>query len=960
MFRRLLIAILSLWCASAQAQNSSPNFQEGQLIHAYQLNNAFQGKVDAVNGFSQDQTLLNPVFQGLTNITSLFQTGLRNMTGPWPGALGIPINQQISVFGTPTGGFVDASGTNFPINLLNVKDSMSLAVTQPSVVALEISHSYGDNNVSSNGARISLLITSSLNLNSVAPGAATIGAENPNFVGEYIVNNFSGNVTGATNTNPLGGMWATDFSVTVGPFSYAYGMTGTEYDLSINSGGVVRYAEGIKLFYLTPPGWHSLSGTEAFIRFENNSTGLNYGLYFGEPQCGGGCFPISTTGTMIYSVAGTAGFGIDFSNVTFGTAFLKGPGGFLVDGAGNITANSVVFTGGIQSDATVDPSLASASQLNWNFFNTTLNYSTGKATIFQNNASYVTVNSGSSTAEINLYHGQLTIDHGASVVSGAEVYEASMNNLGTTNGVAMYLALPTNGTTGVVSGSGVIIGTKYQLNQFNTTSGAVNGYFAIDNEAMEGGGSVPTFYNFIRNADPNGAISSIGGLNLGSLVIPSTGTLLQIAGLDNSGGTTVVSVKNLAGTPLFSIGNAGTVGFAGGAFVDPSGNVNGTTAVVGGTGAGGVSFKNATSGSIGVQAPTGALGSQTLTLPDVTSTLAILGAQTFTGTQTFADGGTWGSGGISTGSINATGSVGYKILNTAVINLLSNQTSPILSPEFPGQQPIAASDYIPAPIIMGYATTITSATPGTYANQFTINLTVTGTTTNHWGLGEDSINLLGTGNFSGELNVKKSAVDVPAGLTLGSGENQELEINNSGNVATWAGIVINPSLFANGTFTGGVYGVKFTPISFNSGSGTWQSWTAINCAGFSGGGSVIPIAGQDICLANFDDAAVITNTGHYGARPGGSVPTVTCNGSGSPAALDTRASDNMATVTTNTSATSCTVTFGLAYPFGNPHVMVTPQSGVAVTAVTPGQSSFSFTFASSTAATFTYHVMASW
>lgn len=58
---------------------------------------------------------------------------------------------------------------------------------------------------------------------------------------------------------------------------------------------------------------------------------------------------------------------------------------------------------------------------------------------------------------------------------------------------------------------------------------------------------------------------------------------------------------------------------------------------VAGTTVGKVQLNNATSGSITLSPPTGALGSAVLTVPDVTDTLAVLGANTFTATQTYAD-----------------------------------------------------------------------------------------------------------------------------------------------------------------------------------------------------------------------------------------------------------------------------------------------------------------------------------
>lgn len=63
-----------------------------------------------------------------------------------------------------------------------------------------------------------------------------------------------------------------------------------------------------------------------------------------------------------------------------------------------------------------------------------------------------------------------------------------------------------------------------------------------------------------------------------------------------------------------------------------------------------IKVSNATSGSITIVPPTGALGTPQLTWPLVTSTLATLAAQTFTGTQTFPDATAISSTGVALGS----------------------------------------------------------------------------------------------------------------------------------------------------------------------------------------------------------------------------------------------------------------------------------------------------------------------
>jgi len=67
---------------------------------------------------------------------------------------------------------------------------------------------------------------------------------------------------------------------------------------------------------------------------------------------------------------------------------------------------------------------------------------------------------------------------------------------------------------------------------------------------------------------------------------------------------------------------------------------------------------------------------QTYTLPTATSTLAILGANTYTGTQTFADAGTWSATGITLGAnLNFNGTNANSIANIAYSGQLVGTTS---------------------------------------------------------------------------------------------------------------------------------------------------------------------------------------------------------------------------------------------------------------------------------------------
>ena len=121
-----------------------------------------------------------------------------------------------------------------------------------------------------------------------------------------------------------------------------------------------------------------------------------------------------------------------------------------------------------------------------------------------------------------------------------------------------------------------------------------------------------------------------------------------------------------------------------------------------------------------------------------------------------------------TGTI--TGGVGGLVLGTgSTLNYLANVTSPILGPEAGNNPPPSTSSYIGSPLIVGFSASANAGT-GSYASTSTANLTVTGTTGNHWGREETAINVSGGGLMTSELNDTKSLVTVAAGTTV-TGEN---------------------------------------------------------------------------------------------------------------------------------------------------------------------------------------------
>jgi hypothetical protein len=243
---------------------------------------------------------------------------------------------------------------------------------------------------------------------------------------------------------------------------------------------------------------------------------------------------------------------------------LAGAGPFLPLIGGNVTGPLLVGTGTpaggayqFQSAISIDPSLGSAD-FRYNIFNTTLSYSGNSSRVWENLNSFITVNGpGHANGEINGVHSFLQVNAGATVTQ-YEGFEFSLTNNGaiTGSGVYGFLAQPVNGVAGTASS---IIGLKFQFTNNNTTPGAVTQYFAIDNE--EKTGTAPTNYGFIRQADPAGAIVTVGQVGIGSLSIPGAGTSLQVVGVDNTAGTFSIAAKSADGTNTFFVDNSGVAHF---------------------------------------------------------------------------------------------------------------------------------------------------------------------------------------------------------------------------------------------------------------------------------------------------------------------------------------------------------------------------------------------------------------
>jgi hypothetical protein len=290
------------------------------------------------------------------------------------------------------------------------------------------------------------------------------------------------------------------------------------------------------------------------------------------------------------------------------------------------------------------------------------------------------------------------------------------------------------------------------------------------------------------------------------------------------------------------------------------------------------------------------------------------GANTWSAPQTFP-------------SVNTTGAAGYQITGLPAMNLLANQTSPIVSPET-ANSPTPGAIYFPQPLVVGYASTYA---PNTYESMVTSNLTINGTVTNHYGQIENTINLLATGGtMNAELNNQKNYVVVPSGFTLSTGENFEAMISNSGATTVWSGYTFGPVNNSTGTI-GQAIGLNSTPSNNNTTNNSFPTVITVNCNAPVGSGTIA----NRFCVYNQDGGGEIANAGHYASRPdgqgGGASPTATATGG--TVTLNSRATDTIFTVTETGSVTQVVVTLHKSASGSAQYVCSSP-SGEVITSYT--------------------------
>jgi hypothetical protein len=315
----------------------------------------------------------------------------------------------------------------------------------------------------------------------------------------------------------------------------------------------------------------------------------------------------------------SSGGGCPISGCTF-TGPIDSPLGYLVGGV--VTLGPVPGGSGLTTNSSTDYA-TTGGNTRYNMHSATLSPSVNTTNIWENDNSFVTLNGpGQATGEINVKHAYFQVNLGA-FSNQTETFESSMLNSGTIVNFYNNVALIHNTSTGTAT---ALTGFESQLTNDNTTPGSIATWIPLLCNPMVGAGAAPTLNYCLANKDPNAAIVTLGRVAIGSIGVPPAAQIFVVQGPDNAAGTFPIIAKNLAGTNVFFVTDAGGASIS-----------NSLTLGTAGTTVGTLLFANATSGTIKLAPTTGALGNVTLTFPDVTDTVAVLGTnQTHTATQTFS------------------------------------------------------------------------------------------------------------------------------------------------------------------------------------------------------------------------------------------------------------------------------------------------------------------------------------
>lgn len=285
-------------------------------------------------------------------------------------------------------------------------------------------------------------------------------------------------------------------------------------------------------------------------------------------------------------------------------------------------------------------------------------------------------------SDVQAYHARLTafsnLANSAGVLtnngSGTLSYTAKGAALNTADN-ANKLALHGTGGELYASGQGLIVENGFVGSDQIQISPSIIQFFQVDGSrvsSLQTGGAL-TGNRTWTLPDATGTIalttSNISGTAAGlsaTLAVGSGGTGLTAPGtsgnvLTSNGSAWVSSAPVSAFDPASPGAIGGTTPAAGTFTTLTAGSTTSLLLGTAGSAVGNIGFRNATSGTATLAPPTGALGTYTITLPSVASTLSTLGANTYAALQTITQ------ASVDTGIIASTG---YSLTGSNATNMI--------------------------------------------------------------------------------------------------------------------------------------------------------------------------------------------------------------------------------------------------------------------------------------------------
>lgn len=377
------------------------------------------------------------------------------------------------------------------------------------------------------------------------------------------------------------------------------------------------------------------------------------GLTYNTSTHAFGCNTISGSGTVIAGTAGELAWYSGSTNVIVGNANANISNGTLTLGTNTTTLGSIILEGSSSGAVTLTPQAAAGTP--------TITFGTSSGTPVVTASAPLAITSATGNITVTGVAGQVLAGStpaftATPTLGAATVATGQLKLAGTTSGTVTFSVLDAAGTWTMKLPS-----TGGSSGQFLSTDGSGNTSWA----SPSGSGTVSsgtagqlTYYGSTgttASGNANANISS-GALTLGQ----ANSTIGQLILEGSTSGALTITPQATAGTPTWTAGTAsGTPVVTASAplsIATATGNITITgaagqvlagatpaftaTPTLGASGTlGTLTLGNATSGTVTIEAVTGALGTVTASLPANSGTIAELNlAQTWTGAQTFTNG----------------------------------------------------------------------------------------------------------------------------------------------------------------------------------------------------------------------------------------------------------------------------------------------------------------------------------